>query len=100
MTVCTDSRDRRRGTGRKRKGEMRSEGERWLARDTDKRKQNKKKNASVQIYAHVYSSSENPPISDYRKMPHTSLVRHTVVMATQAGLASRRVSGEPQRLLG
>lgn len=57
MTVCTNSRDRMRGTGRKRKGEVRSEGERWLKRDTDKRKQKK---LSVQIHAHIYSSSENP----------------------------------------
>lgn len=41
MTVCTNSRDKMRGTGRKRKGEVRSEGERWLKRDTDKRKQKK-----------------------------------------------------------
>lgn len=90
MTVCTNSRDRRRGTGRKRKGEMRSEGEKWLERDTDKGKQ---KNVSVQTHAHIYSSSENPRISNYRKMPCTSLVSHTVVMATQAGLRSRQVSG-------
>lgn len=42
MTVCTKSRDRRRGTGRKRMREMRSKGERWLERATDRRKQKKK----------------------------------------------------------
>lgn len=48
---------------------MRSEGERWLERDTDKRKQ--KKNVSVQIQAHIYSSSENPPKFQITERCHT-----------------------------
>lgn len=50
MTVYANSRDRRRGTGRKRKGEMRRKGERWLRRETDKRIQ---KDLSVRSYPNL-----------------------------------------------
>lgn len=70
---------------------MRSEGERWLERDTDKRKQKKMSPYRSKL---IFTQAQRiPPISDYRKMPRTSLVSYTVVMATQAGLTSRRVSG-------
>lgn len=84
MIVCTNSRDRRRGTGRKRKGNIRRKGDSGELTREDK---------YIYQYAHIYSSSENSRTLNYRGMPCTSLVGHAVVMATQAVLSSRQVSG-------
>lgn len=51
MTVYANSRDRGRGTGRKRKGKMRRKGERWLRRETDKSRQ---KDLSVRSYPNLH----------------------------------------------
>lgn len=67
MTVCTNSRDRRRGTGRKEKGEMRSEGERSLEWDTDGRKQKDYRYRSTLIF----TQAQKIPQSQIAERCHT-----------------------------
>lgn len=53
--VYASSRDRGRGAGRKRKGKKRRKGERWLRRETDKRRQ---KDLSVRSYPNLDSQKD------------------------------------------
>lgn len=90
MTVCTNSRDRMRGTGRKRKREMRSEGERWLKETLIRENQKNDQCRPTLIFTQAQKILES---QIYREMQCTSMGCNTVVMATQAGLRSRQVSG-------